>query len=128
MMKKVWIAQSCMRFFYRQNIEHFDSKNRRSLPKWSGGDLWAKFPHSPILHYAYSPLLEENNSANNRLPLGQFALFSRSWIFLSLYSNLQKIIPYFNLTYMWYCSGANVFMVSNRHIDGNHWPGCLNGG
>ena len=40
----------------------------------------AKFPHSPILHYAYSPLLEENNSANNRLPLGLFALFSReSW-------------------------------------------------
>ena len=41
----------------------------------------AKFPHSPILHYAYSPLLKENNSANNRLPLGLFALFSRSWIF-----------------------------------------------
>ena len=40
-----------------------------------------EFPHSPILHYAYSPLLEENNSANNRLPLGLFALFSRSWIF-----------------------------------------------
>ena len=38
----------------------------------------AKFPHSPILHYAYSPLLEENNSANNRLPLGLFALFSGS--------------------------------------------------
>ena len=65
----------------RTNSCHFDSKNRRSLPKWSGGDLWAKFPHSPILHYAYSPLLEENNNANNRLPLGQFALFSRSWIF-----------------------------------------------
>ena len=38
----------------------------------------AKFPHSPILHYAYSLLLKENNSANNRLPLGLFALFSRS--------------------------------------------------
>ena len=37
----------------------------------------AKFPHSPILHYAHSPLLEENNSANNILPLGLFALFSR---------------------------------------------------
>ena len=34
----------------------------------------AKFPHSPILYYAYSPLLEENNSANNRLPLGLFGL------------------------------------------------------
>ena len=53
--------------------------------------LWAKFPHSPILHYAYSLLLEENNSANNRLPLGLSALFSRSWIFLSLYSNLRKV-------------------------------------
>ena len=41
----------------------------------------AKFPHSPILHYAYSLLLKENNNANNRLPLGLFALFSRSWIF-----------------------------------------------
>ena len=41
-------------------------------------DRWAKFPHSPILHYAYSLLLEENNSANNRLPLGLSALFSRS--------------------------------------------------
>ena len=41
----------------------------------------AKFPHSPILHYAYSPLLEENTSANNRLPLGLFALFSRSLFF-----------------------------------------------
>ena len=30
----------------------------------------AKFPHSPILHYSYSPLLKENSSANNRLPLG----------------------------------------------------------
>ena len=29
-------------------------------------------------------------------------------------------IPYFNLTYMWWCSGTNVFMVSNKHIDGNH--------
>ena len=29
----------------------------------------------PILYYAYSPLLEENNSANNRLPLGLSALF-----------------------------------------------------
>ena len=25
----------------------------------------AKFPHSPTLHYTYSPLLEENNSVNN---------------------------------------------------------------
>ena len=44
-------------------------------------ELLAKFPHSPILHYAYSLLLKENNSANNRLPLGLFALFSKSWIF-----------------------------------------------
>ena len=29
----------------------------------------AKFPHSSILHYSYSPLLKENSSANNRLPL-----------------------------------------------------------
>ena len=29
-------------------------------------------------------------------------------------------IPYFNLAYMWSCSGTNVFMVSNRRIGGNH--------
>ena len=40
---------------------------------------WAKFLHSPIFHYAYSLLLKENNSANNKLPLGLFALFSRSF-------------------------------------------------
>ena len=37
-----------------------------------------KVSAQPHTHYAYSPLLEENNSANNRLPLGLFALFSRS--------------------------------------------------
>jgi len=25
--------------------------------------IWARFPHSPILHYAYSSLFKENNSA-----------------------------------------------------------------
>ena len=53
--------------------------------------LWAKFPHSPILHYAYSLLLKENNSANNRLPLGLFALFSRSWIFSKSFFKPSKI-------------------------------------
>ena len=30
---------------------------------------------NPILYYAHSSLLKENNSANNRLPLGLSALF-----------------------------------------------------
>ena len=57
----------------------------------------AKFPHSPILHYAYSPLLEENNSANNILPLGLFALFSRGLIFfLKVFIQTFKKSPFFN--------------------------------
>ena len=28
-----------------------------------------KFPHSPILHYAYSSLFIENNTRNNRAPV-----------------------------------------------------------
>ena len=35
----------------------------------------SRFPHHPILYYAHSSLLKENNSANNRLPLGLSALF-----------------------------------------------------
>ena len=35
----------------------------------------ARFPCNPILYYAHSSLLKENNSANNRLPLGLSALF-----------------------------------------------------
>ena len=35
----------------------------------------AIFPYNPILYYAHSSLLKENNSANNRLPLGLSALF-----------------------------------------------------
>ena len=29
-------------------------------------------------------------------------------------------ISYFNLTYMWWCSGTNVSMMFSRHIDGDH--------
>ena len=35
----------------------------------------ARFPYNPILYFAHSSLLKENNSANNRLPLGLSALF-----------------------------------------------------
>ena len=30
----------------------------------------ARFPHRSLLHYAYTPLFQENNSDNNRRPLG----------------------------------------------------------
>ena len=69
----------------------FDSLSKRNYVKmnykrcvncpigWNGMPTdAAKFPHSSIPHYAYSLLLEENNSENNRLPLGLSALFSRS--------------------------------------------------
>ena len=29
----------------------------------------ARFPHRSLLHYAYAPLFQENNSDNNRRPL-----------------------------------------------------------
>ena len=32
--------------------------------------LAARFPHRSLLHYAYGPLFQENNSDNNRRPLG----------------------------------------------------------
>ena len=35
----------------------------------------ARFPYNPILYYAHSSLLKENNSANNQLPFGLPALF-----------------------------------------------------
>ena len=38
----------------------------------------ARFPYNPILYYAHSSLLKENNSANNRLPLGLSALFYKT--------------------------------------------------
>ena len=37
--------------------------------------ILARFPYNPILYYAHSSLLKENNSANNRLPLGLSVLF-----------------------------------------------------
>ena len=30
----------------------------------------ARFPHRSLLHYAYTPLFQENNSDHNRRPLG----------------------------------------------------------
>ena len=30
----------------------------------------ARFLHRSLLHYAYTPLFQENNSDNNRRPLG----------------------------------------------------------
>ena len=43
--------------------------------------LWAKFSAQPHTSLCIQSFVEENNSANNRLPLGLSALFSRSWIF-----------------------------------------------
>ena len=36
---------------------------------------WAKFPHSPILHYACRSLLTENNGKNNAIAMGLCAVF-----------------------------------------------------
>ena len=39
----------------------------------------AKFPHSPILHYAYRSLLTENNGKNNARAVGLCTVFVVSW-------------------------------------------------
>ena len=39
----------------------------------------AKFPHSPILHYACRSLLTENNGKNNAIAMGLCAVFVVSW-------------------------------------------------
>ena len=43
----------------------------------------ARFPYNPILYYAHSSLLKENNSANNRFPLGLSVLFIKGDVFTS---------------------------------------------
>ena len=35
-----------------------------------------KFPHSPILHYAFSSWIEKTNDKNNTLPLGKQICFT----------------------------------------------------
>ena len=40
---------------------------------------WAKFPHSPILHYACRSLLTENNGKHNAIAVGLCAVFVVSW-------------------------------------------------
>ena len=39
----------------------------------------AKFPHSPILHYACRSLLTENKGKNNAIAMGPCAVFVVSW-------------------------------------------------
>ena len=44
-----------------------------------GKKRWVKFPHSPILHYAFSSFLRENNDKNNTFPLGKQICFAIVW-------------------------------------------------
>ena len=39
----------------------------------------AKFPHIPILHYAYRSLLTEKSGKNNAIAVGLCAVFVVSW-------------------------------------------------
>ena len=43
-----------------------------------------KFPHSPILHYAFSSRLEKTIKKNNIIPLGELICFDNS---MGLYGN-----------------------------------------
>ena len=65
-----WFSGKRVKTYWQRTVSVTKSlKSILWLRKKSSKVFGAKFPHSPILHYAYSPLLEENNSANNRLPL-----------------------------------------------------------
>ena len=68
----------CIRTLHNQS--DFSWKVQRELSRRAN---LARFPYNPILHYAYSSLLKENNSANNRLPLGLYALFYKILCFFS---------------------------------------------
>ena len=39
-------------------------------------EKWARFSHRSLLHYAYAPLFQENNSNNNRRPFGLWRLWT----------------------------------------------------
>ena len=74
----------------------------------AGGASTARFPHRSLLHYAYTPLFQENNSDNNRRLLGlwRFVLSFQSFNFFSksiwtlkkpveLLSEIRKIEQFF---------------------------------
>ena len=55
------------------SLIHFTKLLNKTIEESSKGlfvVFLARFPYNPILYYAHSSLLKENNSANNRLPLG----------------------------------------------------------
>ena len=89
----IWSNVSLYRidFTFVTNLLRFASK--RLVSKRLCIETTVNLPHSPILYSAYSPLIEENNSAKNRLPLGLFALFSRSWISLRANVSTQICFP-----------------------------------
>ena len=49
----------------------------QSLFKLSSIIWWVKFPHSPILHYAFMD--RENNDKNNTFPLGKQICLTIVW-------------------------------------------------
>ena len=57
----------CERFIFRGNMSILLIKVKITS---SATAFSARFPHRSLLHYAYGPLFQENNSDNNRSPLG----------------------------------------------------------
>ena len=54
-------------------------KNKNFIKNKRIANPRAKFPHSPILHYACRSLLTENNGKNNTTAVGLCAVFVVSW-------------------------------------------------
>ena len=52
---------------------------QRSKATGSKINIEVKFPHSPILHYAFSFWIEKTTTKNNTLPLGKQICFTIVW-------------------------------------------------
>ena len=99
-----------------------------------------KFPHSPILHYAFSYWIEKINDKNNTLPLGKQICFTIVWgcaeilpsFFLTLFLVVQCICQLFQsgisliaLTILLeYCNKIYwlQYTTENRKCTDNWWP------
>ena len=71
--------------------------------------FFGKISVNTILYYAHSSLLKENNSANNRLPLGLSALFFKGDVFTS------EFVPcfYFKLRSVSVAKKKEIFVSQN---------------
>ena len=69
------ISKLVKKFIIQSTIHFFIPYHANILTGWSP----VKFPHSPILHYAFSSWREKNNDKNNTLSLGKQICLTIVW-------------------------------------------------